>query len=275
MPGRPTVVRRQLGRRLRKLREAAGKTETAVEKELKISRTKLWRIEKGEVPVKPNDVLGLCRYYDVDGEFTDALINLAHGTTLDGGGWLEDYSDVVPDWFRLYVELEQAASRIQVYEGEVVPGPLQTADYAMATFRAARPDDAEESFGRHVGLRMERQEVLFNRVPPPHMLIVLGAGVLVRHVGGRAVMRKQVERLRRLDELDHVEIKVLPWDAGAHAAMAGGFRILDFQDSEDPDVVYVENLTGGRYFEKEKELGDYRRAFELISKQAVPIKEHR
>lgn len=274
MAGRQTVVRRQLGRRLRRLRFAAGRAEKEVEKDLKISRTKLWRIETGQVPVKVNDVRAMCWFYGVDGDLADALLNLSLGTESDGG-WLEDYSDVVPDWFRLYVELEDVATRIRVYEGEVVPGLLQTAEYARHVFRAAQPDDPDKAIERRVTLRMERQEALLKRVPPPRMVFVLSAGVLARQVGGAAVTREQVVRLRQLDERAHVEIRVLPWDSGAHAAMAGGFHIFDFADPEDPDVVYLETQTSGRYLEEKPVLDEYRRVFALVYNQSAPLKEYR
>lgn len=268
----PTVLRRQLGRRLRRLREAAGKTEQEVEDAKLVSRTKLWRIESGKVPVKVPDVRALCWFYDVDAELTDALAAMAVGTLEQG--WWEDYGDVVPDWFRLYVGLESAASLIQCYDGELVPGLLQTEDYARAVYRAAQPHDGDDAIERHVALRMERQDALLKRDPPPQMVAVLGAGVLARPVGGQAVMAAQIDRLRQLSKLDHIEIRVLTWESGAHAAMLGAFHILDFPDPEDPDVVYLEAQVGGRYLEKPAELAEYRRIFEVVYQQAVPIEEY-
>lgn len=268
----PTVVRRQLGRRLRRLREASGRGEREIEEKLQISRTKLWRIESGTVPVKVPDVRALCWFYGADGEFTDALAALTVGT--GGQGWWEEYSDVVPDWFRLYVGLEGAASRIRSYDGEIVPGALQTAEYARAVFHAARPDENEDAIRRHLAVRMERQETLFRRRPAPHIDVVLGAGVLAREVGGPEIMAAQLVRLCELNERDHVQVRVLPWSVGAHAAMVGAFQMLDFDDPEDPDVVYVETHTGGRVLEKPAEIQEYDRVFHLIGKQAVSIEEY-
>ncbi len=270
----PTVVRRQLGRRLRNLREKAGKTEREVEDAKLVSRTKLWRIESGKVPVKVPDVRALCWFYGADAETTDALANLAVGTA--GQGWWEDYGDVVPDWFKLYVGLEGVATRIQSYDGELVPGPLQTEDYTRAVYRAARPDDSEcrEEIERHVALRRQRQEALLRRDQPPTLQFVLGAGAVLRQVGGPEVMAAQVEQLRHFNRLDHVEITVIPLEAGAHAAMLGAFSILEFSESDDPDVVYFETQAGARYLEKYSEIQEYRRIFELIHRQAVPIEEY-
>src|SRR5215813_1406259 len=119
-----TVVRRQLGRRLRRLREAAGKTERDVEEANLASRAKLWRIETGKTPVKVADVRALCWLYGADTATTDALAGLAIGTAAQG--WWEDYGDAVSDWFGLYVGLEAAATEIRLYDPELVHGLLQT-----------------------------------------------------------------------------------------------------------------------------------------------------
>lgn len=268
-----TVVRRQLGRRLRRLREAAGKTERDVETAKLLSRTKLWRLESGKTPVKVPDVRALCWLYGADAATTDALAGLAVGTTEQG--WWEDYGDAVPDWFGLYIGLEAAASEIRIYDPELVHGLLQTADYAEAVYRAVRPDDSDDVIRRQVKLRLGRQRALADRTPPLRLIAVLGAGVLARPVGGARAMAGQADRLRELAKLDHVDIRVLPWEAGAHAAMhTGAFTVLDFDDPDDPAVVYLETHTGARYLEKPDELDQYRKIFNLIYQKSVPVEEY-
>ncbi|MGC9667154.1 helix-turn-helix domain-containing protein [Planosporangium sp. 12N6] len=268
-----TVVRRQLGRRLRRLREAAGKTERDVETAKLMSRTKLWRIESGKVPIKVADARTLCWLYGADAPTTDALAALALGTIEQG--WWEDYGDAVPDWFGLYIGLEAAASEIRIYDPELVHGLLQTADYAKAVYRAVRPDDSDDVIQRQVELRLGRQRTLSMRTPPPRLTTVLGSAVLARPVGGDQVMAEQTRRLRELAKLDHIDIRVLPWEAGAHAAMhTGAFIIFDFDDPDDPPVVYLEMHTGARYLEKPDELDQYRKIFDLIYEKSVPIEEH-
>jgi transcriptional regulator with XRE-family HTH domain len=268
-----TVVRRQLGRRLRRLREAAGKTERDVETAKLLSRTKLWRIESGKTPVKVPDVRALCWLYGADNATTDALADLAIGTNAQG--WWEEYGDAVPDWFGLYIGLEAAASEIRIYDPELVHGLLQTADYAGAVYRAVRPGDSADVIQRQVKLRLGRQHSLSDRMPPLRLTAILGAGVLARPVGGAQVMAEQTERLRELARLDHVDIRVLAWEAGAHAAMhTGAFIIFDFDDPDDPPVVYLETHTGARYLEKPEELNQYRTIFDLIYQKAVPIEEY-
>lgn len=265
----PTVVRRQLGRSLKRLREDGGRTVDQVEEAGLGSRAKIWRIEAGRVPVKVADIWALCRFYGVEPDETDRLAALAAGTSAQG--WWEAYSDVVPDWFRLYVGLETAATEIRTFEGLLVPGELQTPDYARAVYRAAQPLDGEEAIERHVKLRLERQEALLGKVDPPQLAVIISQAVLAQEVGGTDVMAEQAEHLRTLDRRDNINIRILPFDRGAYPAMIGAFRILDFADAEDPDVVYIETQVGAHYLEKQRELAEYRRIFDLLTMQAVPI----
>jgi transcriptional regulator with XRE-family HTH domain len=272
------VVRRALGRRLTRLRIASGKSRREVaEEKLGISEPTLHRIETGKTPVTAANVRALCWLYGADQSITDALAELAQGTSQEE--WW-DANNGIPDWFKLYVGLEASARQIQSYDGEVVPGELQTEQYAHAIFTAERPSDEEprdeQTIGRQVTLRMQRQETLFGRNPPPRIVTIIGEGALTRPVGGAAVLESQIEFLRLVaKEHSNIEIKVLPWSVGAHAAMAGAFRILDFDDPEDPDVVYLESHVGALYLEEPDEVKQYRRIFRLIDNDAIPIREYR
>jgi transcriptional regulator with XRE-family HTH domain len=266
-----TVVRRQLGVRLRRLRSAAGKTERDVEEASLASRTKLWRIEAGKAPVKIADVRALCWLYGADNATTDALAKLALGTT--GQGWWEDYNDVFPFGFGLYVGLESTAAEIRTYHPEVVHGLLQTPDYMRALYWSFNPRGTEAGADRLVQLRSERQQVLTIRTPPLRLTAVLGAGA--RLVGGPQIMAGQKTHLRALAALDHLDIRIIPWEAGAHAAIhLGAITILDFPDPDDPAVVYLDTHTGARYLEKPGELAEYRRVYDLIYEKSIPIEEY-
>ena len=266
-----TVVRRQLGRQLRRLREACGKSDHDVVESGLASRAKLWRIESGRATVRIADVRTLCWLYGADAITTDALAAMASGTSARG--WWEDYSDVLPDWFNLYIGLEAAANEIRIYEPELVHGLLQTPAYLRAVYEAGEQID-DDSIQRQIELRQVRQHSLTTRKPPLRLTAIFGAGVLARQLGDKAAMIEQIERLCALDKLSHIDIRVMPWDAGGHAAMhIGGFAILDFPSADDPPVVYLESHTGARYLEKEGELAEYRRIYKLIYRKTVPIKE--
>jgi len=264
------VVRRALGRRLTRLRVATGKSRREVaEAKLGISEPTLHRIETGKVPVTVANARALCWLYGVDESIADALSDLALGTSQEE--WW-DANPAIPEWFKLYVGLEASAIAIRTYEGEVVPGELQTEQYARAIYGAEQSVEGDAT-ERHVKLRMQRQAAMAGRHPKPQLVTVLGEGVLTRQVGGPDVLAAQIEHLRAVARQEHVEILVLPWSAGAHAAMAGAFRIMDFEDPEDPDVVYLESHIGALYLEEPAEVQEYRRVFDLICEAAVPIAE--
>ncbi|MEV4202138.1 helix-turn-helix domain-containing protein [Micromonospora globbae] len=266
------VVRRTLGRRLTRLRQASGKTRREVaEARLGISEPTLHRIETGKVPVTPANVRALCWLYGVDQSVTDVLAELALGTSQEE--WW-DANPVIPDWFKLYVGLEASATRIHTYYGEIIPGELQTERYALAVFAAEGVTD-DETARRHVKLRMQRQRALFARRPAPRLVFVLGENVLARPVGGETVMEEQRKHLWDVAASGAAEIRILPFSVGAHAAMAGAFRILDFDDPDDPDTVYLESHVGALYLEEPHEVDEYRRIFQLVHDAAVPLDEHR
>jgi hypothetical protein len=173
------------------------------EARLGISEPTLHRVETGKVPVTVANVRALCWLYGADESITSALAELALGTS-QAEWW--DASPVIPDWFKLYVGLEASAGRIGSYDGEVVPGELQSEQYARAVFGAEQPVDMEAA-ERQVKLRVQRQKALFARTPAPQLVTVLGEGALTRLVGGDAVLEAQIEHLRRVAQRDNVEIR--------------------------------------------------------------------
>ncbi|OLB78418.1 MAG: hypothetical protein AUI14_13460 [Actinobacteria bacterium 13_2_20CM_2_71_6] len=158
----------------------------------------------------------------------------------------------------------------------MIHGLLQTPGYLRALFADSGVETDEETLQLLIKLRQERQRAVTIRTPPLQLTTILGAGVLARQVGSEAVMREQIARLHELNQLGHVDIRVMPWNAGAHAAMhIGAFAILDFPDPDDPAVVYLESHTGARYLEKPDELTEYRKVYELIYRKTIPIEEYR
>jgi transcriptional regulator with XRE-family HTH domain len=264
-----TVVRRQLGRRLKHLREDDGKTIRSVQDAKLFSESKVARIEAGKVPVKIGDVWTLCRFYHASGEVTDALASLAEGTSSDG--WWEDYRDVVPEWFGLYIGLEGSCDELCTYHPELVHGLLQTPDFARAVIATDGPND-EEVIQKRLKLRVDRQRAALDR-PDRAIRVVMGAGALSLVIGSAEVMAEQLDHLVRLDATDGVDIRVLPWTVGAHAGLNGSFTIMDFDDPDDPSLVYLEFMMGARYLEHDRQVSAYRQTFDLLSGQAVPIKE--
>ncbi|SHG02198.1 helix-turn-helix domain-containing protein [Streptoalloteichus hindustanus] len=260
----PTVRRRRLAMELRRLREAAGRTNEEVARHLGCSPSKISRIELGRRPASPGDVRLLLDFYGVDGNEADALLAMAKAAKQKG--WWHVYEDALPESFQVFVGLESEASGIRTFEPLLVPGLMQTEDYARAvllTAVGADPSDVQ----RRVEVRMNRQKILQRR-EPVHLWVLLDEAVLHRPVGGTAVMREQLERLLAEASEPHITLQVLPFEAGAHPAMSGAFVILDFPSSADPTIVYLDSLTGGLYTEKSAEVQRFSLVWEHLRAKA-------
>ncbi len=205
--------------------------------------------------------------YGVPPSEAEELVEIAREARLKG--WWHPYSTVLVG---AYVGLEAAARSVRAYEQQVIPGLLQSEDYAIAMIRAARLSDTPREIDRRVHVRLARQSLLIQD-DPIDLWVVLDEAVLSRPVGGDEVMRDQLVRLIEAQKLPNVTIQILPFAAGAHAGMDGTFAILDFPEAEDPDVVYAENATGGLFLEKSDELKKYHSIFDTISSTALTPEE--
>jgi transcriptional regulator with XRE-family HTH domain len=266
--GGPTVQRMLVGARLRRLRTEMGLTREEAAEAIRASEWKIHRLENGQVGFKDRDIVDLLRLYQVtDPEEVAEFVTLAREANTPG--WWRHYGDLLPSWFRTYVDLEAAAALIRTYEGQFVPGLLQTDDYMRAVVRGAHLEDNSEEVGRRVRLRMARQTLL-TREQPPRLWAVIDEAALRRPVGGPGVMRGQLERLLDASKLPNVTLQILPFAAGAHPAMVGSFSILRFPDEELPDVVYLEHLTSASYLNKAEEVDRYLHVMESICVRAAP-----
>lgn len=266
------LARRQVGHRLRLLRKAAGKTLGDVEMARIGSVSKLYRMESGQVAVRPGDVRELCALYGVPDDVLEGLLALARASKV--GGWQEDYLDVLLPGFALYVDLEATATTLQTYNAELIHGLLQTADYTRAVIEAELEAGPVQQV-RQLEARQARQRAALDRDPPLRITQVLGQAALTREVGSAAIMAAQLEHLRELNRRDQIEVRVLPWRSGAHRALSGGaFTIMSYADPADPDFVYVESLTGARYLERRRELAAYRQLWDILRTRSAPLEEH-
>jgi DNA-binding XRE family transcriptional regulator len=266
--GGPTVQRMLVGARLRRLRTELGLSRDEAAESIRASEWKIHRLENGQVGFKERDIIDLLRRYQVT-DPAEVADFLALAREANAPGWWQHYGDVLPQWFRTYVDLESAASLIRTYEGQFVPGLLQTDGYMRAVVRGAHLEDSAEEVGRRVRLRMARQ-ILLTREAPPRLWAVVDEAALRRPVGGREVMRGQLERLVEATKLANVTLQILPFDSGAHPAMVGSFSVLRFPDRELPDVVYLEHLTSALYLNKPDEVDQYLHVMETICVRAAP-----
>jgi transcriptional regulator with XRE-family HTH domain len=255
-----TVPRRQVGRLLRQLREQANISLMGAAEELEFSRARMYRIEKGEVAVRKHDVIAMCGVYRATDRMTEVLLGLAHEAKAKG--WWHAYGDVVPAWFELYVGMEQAASRLRSFAPSVIPGLLQTREYADWIFRKWIGDD-ETAVQNAVGMRLERQSLLTRSHPQaPHLEVLIDEGVLRRTIADTRGMRRQLAHLVNAGSRPNVGVRVIPFAAGPHKASSSGqFTILEFPAvgaaSPEPTTIYCENLTGALYLDKLAEVETY------------------
>jgi transcriptional regulator with XRE-family HTH domain len=259
----PTVLRILLGSQLRRLREAKGVTRDDAGYTIRASGSKISRMELGRVSFKERDVEDLLDLYGVDEEEAQALIALAK--QANSPGWWHKYGDVLPDWFQVYVGLEEAALLIRLYEVQFVPGLLQTADYARAVIRLGLPSASADEVERRVGLRLARQEVLKKESGGPRLWAVVDEAALRRPIGGGEVMRAQLVRLIEAAREPNITLQVVPFRSGGHAAEAGAFTIMRFPEVDLPDVVYLEHLTSALYLDKREDVEKYTEVMERLS----------
>ncbi|MGE7435211.1 helix-turn-helix domain-containing protein [Kitasatospora sp. NPDC001175] len=267
----PTVLRRRLGAELGKLRMSRGASAKDVAAALDWSASKLSRIESGSVPLQDRDAAKLLAHYGVnDPAEVKQFINLTRQSRQQG--WWHAYGDALPDWFRAYIGLEADATKIVTFQCELVPGLLQTESYARQVIRAMNPTESADDIERRVALRMERQQIL-DRQDPPQLWAIIGEAVIRRHVGDASTMRAQLGHLADMAETrPNITIQVLPFSAGAHAAMGASFSVLSFSDLPG-SVAYSEVTTSSIYTERPSEVARHQETFlRLMASSVQPEK---
>jgi transcriptional regulator with XRE-family HTH domain len=260
-----TVPRRQLGRYLRELRNQQRLTVKVAAEKLEWSEAKMWRIETGQTSLRSLDVEAMCKIYAAPADLTQALMGLAKETKARG--WWHAYGDVIPEGFDVYIGLEEAASQLAWYESELVPGLLQTEDYARTLIQADNPGVDDEEISRRVHVRMTRQPLIRRATAPLQLQVALNEAILRRPVGGPQIMAGQLEQLAEISELPNVSLRVAPFSVGLHpGVMSNSFVILRFPVNGDgresePATIYIDGFTGALYLDKAAEVDRYAQAF--------------
>jgi transcriptional regulator with XRE-family HTH domain len=258
----PTVRRRRLGAELRQRREKAGLSLEVVAERLECSQSKISRIETGHTSVTVRDVRDMLAIYKATEAEIEELSDLARDARQKA--WWHPYTQVLSS---AYVGLEAEARRVRTYEQLVVPGLLQTEDYARAMMLTLPKRPAEEISDR-IRVRMQRQSLL-DREDDFSLWVVLDEAALSRAVGGDEVMREQLQRLVSAAERPNITIQMLPFEVGAHAGMDGTFAILDFDEAWGHSIVFAENATGGLFIDKFEEVQRYQGLFDIIHGAAL------
>jgi transcriptional regulator with XRE-family HTH domain len=267
----PTVRRRRLGQELRKLREDKGMTAEQVADRLLVSQSKISRLENGRRSISQRDVRDLCGVYEVeDQRIVESLMQMAKDSRQQG--WWHAFGDVP---YSVYIGLETDAASLRVYDPQVVPGLLQTRQYAETLISGALPETAPTEIEKRVQVRMRRQERISAEENPLRLWTVMDEAALRRVVGNRSLMRDQLEHLVEQSQLPHVTVQVIPFDMGAHPGLNGQYAILEFPDASDSSVVYIEGVTSDLYLEKPNDVQKYSVMYEHLRAQALNVDQSR
>ncbi|MFM9760774.1 helix-turn-helix domain-containing protein [Streptomyces scabiei] len=262
----PTARRRQLGFRLLALREACGWTAEEAGERAGVSKATVSRYERAKGNVRWNWVDQLCRAYGASDEERETLVDLAKNSKAVEGWWVP-YAGKLPSPMRLLLALEDEASRISHHTVGVIPGLLQTLDYARAIKASPGntlpPQDVEE----YLSMRMQRQRIL-DRPSPPTYQVVLDEAVIRREVGSPEVMSAQLDHLLQRGQEPHISIQVLPFSAGAYSAALTSFIVYGGSDPS-LDVIFIENPVGSLLLEEPSAQQEYADAITFLRQEAL------
>jgi transcriptional regulator with XRE-family HTH domain len=263
----PTVRLRRLAKEMARLREAAGfATREAAAERVHMDASSLWRLETAKNRPLKRTVLVLLELYGVTNREDQAryLDLLAKSNELN---WLTPYEESLSEDYQTYISFEADAARLTGAETAFVPGLLQIPEYARALIRGVHPSLQEDDIASRAEVRARRQEALAKKGTA--LWMVLDEAVLHHAVGGPDVMRAQLDRLLQEDS-KRVVLQVVPFGVGAHPASMGSFILMEFPDP-DPDLVYIETLTGNLFLEKPEEVALHRANLEhLIARAQSP-----
>ncbi|MGH2805456.1 MAG: helix-turn-helix domain-containing protein, partial [Thermoleophilaceae bacterium] len=253
------------------LRESAGMTLKQAGDYLQRDGSMVSRFESAVHPIRRGDVLALLDLYGVSDERTrEGLLRLSEDVWRKG--WWDGYANSVDRQYIDMLWLDARAERLRTYGSMLVPGLLQTREYAETLIRnAAAADTPEEQIGRMIELRITRQQILRGEAPVDFAAVV-DESVLHRVIGGPELMRGQLARLRDVVERPNVEVRVLPLDRGAHAGLDGSFWLYEMPDPY-PGVAYVDTLGGAVYVEEDVAVDRFRQAYHQLSAMALDGKE--
>lgn len=271
LPTGPTTLRVIIGGNLRRLRQDAEISREDAAYEIRADASKISRLELGRVSFRLRDVRDLMVMYGVqDEDEIERVVEMAREANRPSQ-W-HRYNDYLPDWFSNYLEMEGAASMIRTYEVQVIPGLLQTKDYARSVMMLGYGHTPLTEIDKRIDVRMKRQEILDRDEKRPELWAVLDEAALRRPFGGGIIMRGQIQSLMEACDRPNVHIQVVPFSSGAHSGAGAPFTWLRFPYEELKDVIYLEHLTGGLYLERDNEIDAYQAAMEHLCVQATQPK---
>jgi transcriptional regulator with XRE-family HTH domain len=249
------------------LRDGSGLTRDDVSERTGIDPATLYRIEAAKAKPQLRTLRALADLYGVPDAERAELQELTRQS--DDQTWLQQFADL-PQPYAAYIAFESEAKSLINYESLLVPGLLQTEDYARAALQRGQSTASKEVIQRLLDARMNRQSVL-ERDVPLRLWAIVDEAVLHRPIGGREVMAAQLDRMAEIaTNIPSVTIQVVPYDVGAHPGMSGAFAVLGFDDPAASDLVYMESRAGGLVLESEPDLVRFRTIFEDLRALGLP-----
>ncbi|MFI6454801.1 helix-turn-helix domain-containing protein [Streptosporangium amethystogenes] len=242
------------GFELRRYRQEAGLSQEKLAKLIGYSLGTVSMVETGRRP-PTEDFVRRC----------DEALG-AGGALIRIKEMIDNVAAQLPAWFRPWAEIEQAAETLRTWEPLIVPGLLQTADYARVLF-IGEPRATAEKAELDVAARLERQRIL-EREDPPMFWVVLDEGVLNRRIGDEAIMAAQLDHLLEVARLPHVTIQIVPSDAGSTVGLLGGFVIAQVRGLAN--TVYMESAGQGQVTDRPVDVADIIIKYEAIRAEALP-----
>lgn len=269
-PSSPTVWRRWLALELKRLRLESGLGQKEAGNRCGWSGARLSYIESAKQDVREDDLDELLPLYNVpEDHWSDYYEAAEHSRER---GWWERYQREAPSYLSLFLGLEQGASVIQTYEPSLVPGLLQTRDYAETLLRRDIWPRTDHEVRRLIDLRIERQKVL-TRDEPPRFTAVLDESAL-RHVAqDEATMKAQLDHIVSIAELPNVDVRVIPFQRGAQSYAETNFTLFDFAQATDAMVAYVEIRDRSLYLEDQQDIKSFILAFHNLWQSACNEEE--
>ncbi|MGW1159403.1 helix-turn-helix domain-containing protein [Streptomyces sp. NPDC002519] len=276
-PAPKSVYRRQLSAQLKELHDQSGKTLAEVGAIIEVNQGSLSRIMNGDRGTSPVLVKALLDCYGVtDAAVREDILDLVRADQARSKKWWRKYSAVInTTQYGGYLELEQSATTLRSYEPQLVPGLLQTREYARQVITAMRVDLDAKQVEALVDVRMNRQAILAREdSPPPKLWAVIDEAAFRRIESKPAVLKEQLEHLLDVEPRPNITLQLLPFEIGFHPGLYGSFMLMGFPEP-NPDVVWVENLTNSVYFEGSDDVGRYTEVFDHLRATALGPPETR
>ncbi|MGH3438344.1 MAG: helix-turn-helix domain-containing protein [Sciscionella sp.] len=261
----PSVKSRRLAFVLKRLRIGAGVTGTDVARQTDISASKLSRMESAEIGVYLDDVEKLLDFYRVTAQKRVELLDIARHA--EQRGWLRMNNPNLPSDWQTWVDFEDEANAIKTFEPAMIPGLLQTPEYAGAVIRATGGEIADHQVEALVASRMARQGVL-TRIDPLQLHVIIEEAVLRRDFGKPGALARQLRHLTDAGEQENIAVRVLPADTGLHAGLNGSFVILEYDT--DPSLVLLENRVASLFLDEDEHINAHVAAWTALLERARP-----